>query len=485
MLVYNSDAFNEGNEGLWLWSLRASAICTEQAWVPCLSCNRDEWDYFPSSRHRFAVVDPGNNSNPSNETLKFIKINRCDIQGWMGWINLVSVVFMCGCLLWIEWAIRRRQDFLDKGAWTTTDFSLAVTNPPADARDPDEWKEFFESNFGKVASMTVTLNNEPLIAALRKRRLLTNQLANLQPPGVEVDTANLDVALGQARTVPSWEKILLGTQDAQYLSQQIKLIDEDIQNDLSKRTYLVSEVFVIFERMETQQKALKELTVGGIHTLFNNTSVVPPNLLFRGEHLLSVEEPPEPSSVRWKDLDESLLTRLRLRFVGVALVFVLIVVACVAVLYVRFKAGPYYAALVISMFNSGFPYICKPITSMEAHPSEAGKEASNFSKITFCQWVVTTILTALVTPFVETLENQSDSLIRSMNAIFISNMCVSPALLLSDVTSQVYRHILAPRALDQRRMNAYFTGTRYALSERYTVSQKNSYLNYWSPKRNV
>jgi hypothetical protein len=47
-------------------------------------------------------------------------------------------------------------------------------------------------------------------------------------------------------------------------------------------------------------------------------------------------------------------------------------------------------------------------------------------------------------------------------------MFKSPVTQLLDVSGNIYRHVLGPRAPDQRRMDVYFQGTAYLLSERYS-----------------
>ena len=89
------------------------------------------------------------------------------------------------------------------------------------------------------------------------------------------------------------------------------------------------------------------------------------------------------------------------------------------------------------------------------------------------------MLTALITPFTDTLENNNDSLIPAMYAIFITEMLKAPATQLVDISGHVYRHILAPRARDQKRMNYYFQGTTWALSSRYTDLTNVLFLTFY------
>ncbi|KAI2489993.1 Calcium-activated chloride channel [Fragilaria crotonensis] len=65
-----------------------------------------------------------------------------------------------------------------------------------------------------------------------------------------------------------------------------------------------------------------------------------------------------------------------------------------------------------------------------------------------------------------------------MYAIFITELLKTPITKVLDLPGQFYRHILA-RAPDQRRMNAYFRGAKYHLSERYTDMTNVLFLTFY------
>lgn len=217
-----------------------------------------------------------------------------------------------------------------------------------DARDIEEWRDFF-SKFGHVTSCTVALDNEELVAALVKRRQFYVQLESLQPAGVSVDRhADVSIAVATAEPVP-WYYKLIGTMDAQTLQTEIEKVNTLIETDLALRDYDVSNVFVIFETEYAQQQALKQLACLGIDKFRNNTNALPSHLLFRGNKVLAVKEPPEPSSVRWKDLDETVLKQLTQRCVTNFFTLLIILASCVIVTYIRYKHGIIYAAVAISV----------------------------------------------------------------------------------------------------------------------------------------
>jgi hypothetical protein len=463
MIYFNSEAYNNINEGIKLYSLKASAICTDESWAACPTCRKEDWDRFPSAYDRYAEATSSDGS-----VLSFIKINNCGITRAVGLVNLISLIFVCLAMYLLAKATRRQEVRLDEASQTTTDYAIEVSNPPKDARDPDEWKVFFEK-FGKVVSITVALDNEELLVALVKRRAYILNLENLQPVGVTVDPHNIASAVSTAMPLTLTQKLMFSSA-AETLQAKIEAIDKLVSKDLVQRKYDVSNVYVIFENEEHQQEALRQLSVGGLSVLMNMKSSVPEYLRFRGEFVLRVAEPPEPSSVRWRDLDETFLVQLSQRIGTVILTIGVVIASCLIVVRVRNHYGILYAAMTVSALSSGIPTICSYITELESHVSEGSKEASNYFKITASLWIVTTILTAFVTPFTDTLDNERKSLIPAMYAIFITELLKTPVKQILDISGNVYRHLLAPRAPDQRRMSAYFSGAKYSLSERYTVS---------------
>jgi len=81
------------------------------------------------------------------------------------------------------------------------------------------------------------------------------------------------------------------------LYYKILSVDADIERTADV-TYPASSVFITFETEEMQRRVLKEMT----HPKLSK-SVVDSRYKFEGL-VLEITEPDEPSSIRWKDLDE-------------------------------------------------------------------------------------------------------------------------------------------------------------------------------------
>lgn len=342
LMYYSSNAYSNAHDSMHLRSLRTSAICTDSTWVPCPTCTKEQWDAFPSTFDRYAETTDGHS---------FLLRNNCNIDSLVAIVSYVSLLFVCVSVYVLQKITKRREVYFDGTAQTTSDYAVEVINPPKDARDAEEWRSFF-SKFGHVTCCTVTLDNEELINALVKRRELYAQLEALQPAGVIVDRhQDLSIAVATAEPVP-WYSKLIGTMDAETIQVEIEKINEQIETDLALRDYDVSNVFVIFETEHAQQEALKQLACLGIDKFCNNTDALPPDLVFRGNKVLAVNEPPEPSSVRWKDLDETILKQLTQRFITFFFTIIVIVVSGVLVTYMRYKHGIFYAAVTVSVSSA-------------------------------------------------------------------------------------------------------------------------------------
>ena len=198
---------------------------------------------------------------------------------------------------------------MDEAEQTTSDYAVTVRNPPTDARDPNEWKTYFEQ-FGHVTTITIALSNKGLLTKLMERRTMIDQLQDLLPNDIVVDAQNLDplskeheAMFEEAKhTVWPWYLRWMGlvtSLDSATIRQRLVEIHEQIETDLSQRNYDVSEVLVVFEQEASQQKCLQELQTPLVNVYFNRTSgLAKPEHAFRGNKVLRVVEPPEPSSVR-------------------------------------------------------------------------------------------------------------------------------------------------------------------------------------------
>lgn len=102
MIYFAGERFSSVDSGIFLWSLQASAICTDTKWVPCPTCTLSDWERF-SETDRYAETKDG---------LSFLKINNCTIEQWNLKIAYACFIFVCVAVYLISrYACRKEQEF--------------------------------------------------------------------------------------------------------------------------------------------------------------------------------------------------------------------------------------------------------------------------------------------------------------------------------------------------------------------------------------
>ena len=477
ILYYASDEYSSRQPGV-NFLLKGSAICTEQVWVPCPTCTLDDFDRARSRVAGTVTALP----DGGLQTLIFALKNTCDGATFqVGIINMATLGFILLAIAALSLYQRRKQIIFDEQEQTAQDYSIEISNPPGDATEPEEWKEFFESRFGgHLTCCTVTIDNDLLVKALAERREIVFEIEEKIKEGVAFNTltlAELAAKIEHNRSVIDKVKsrLLPGIPE---LVGRLTVLNARIQG-LAQQQYRATRVFCTFETESAQRKILAKMTVGSMASMRNNTHKLNPNLLFRGEHVLHVREAEEPSTIRWMDLDEKWGTRVKQISVTTLISLVFVVAVAVIVALCRRK-GTAYAALAISISNAMFPAIAKAVTNLEAHASETGKQSSLYVKIAIFRWVVTAIVITIITPFTSTLTNGPEHLLQSIYVIFFADLVTTNVLQLADPASNFKRHFLAPRAASQDRMNLLMGGTEYTIAERYTNMTKTLFLTFVS-----
>jgi len=476
MMYFASEEYSKGQPGVSIF-LRGSAICTEQFWVPCPSCTVEQFEVARSRIAGTTTITP----DGELQTLVFALKNACDGATFqVGIINMASLGFILLAITLLSLFQRRKQIAFDEQEQTAQDYSIEIYNPPGDATEPEEWKEFFESRFGgHLTCCTVTIDNDLLVRALAERREVLFRIEEHLKEGSGLNTLSLSEHAGNVehnRHFLSRLKSRLSP-DIPELVWRLSVLNARIQG-LAQLEYRATRVFCTFETEGAQRHILSQMTVGSIAAMRNNTHKVNPNLLFRGELVLHVREAEEPSTIRWMDLDEKTRTKLKQVTVTtfISLVFILAVAVIVAILR---QKGAAYAALAISISNALFPTVAKALTNLEAHATETGKQSSLFVKIAIFRWVVTAIVITIITPFTSTITNGNEHLLKTIYVIFFADLVTTNVSQLLDPVGNFKRHFLAPRARSQERMNLLMGGTEYTIAERYTNMTKTLFLTFY------
>eukprot|EP00977_Amphora_coffeiformis_P002720 scaffold521_cov167-Amphora_coffeaeformis.AAC.11 len=403
-------------------------------------------------------------SEPSFQvnTLGFAEKNNCEGATLRnGYINMATIfLFIAGSIL-----IQKRQNFLivqfDEDEQTAQDYSICIMNPPPDAHDPNEWKAFFEDNFDcHVAVCTVDVDNNDFVTLLVKRRELLLNL-KLLLPGVPLTREQLDKEATEGKNK---KKIGANVLDGENVEEEIKTYLKQ------KRDHPARSVFVTFETEKGQREVLNGLSVGSWAARRNKVdSVSDKRHLFRGEHVLEIIEPEEPSAIRWQDLSSTTI-RLVCGVLATSFVcLVLVIIAFVTILFC-YRTIPVIAPIVTTVFTSVFPMIAKALMNLERHHSESSRQKWLFIKIAIFNILIASVLISVVTPFTASLDPTIESLpglIPAVHALFFSQLGLTPTLQLLDIAGNLSRHVFAPRAKTQEEMNQKFGGAEMFLAERY------------------
>jgi hypothetical protein len=370
---------------------------------------------------------------------------------------------------------------------SASDYSLIVMNPPKDAKDPEEWKVFFDTYSDKqVTLVTVALGNDELLNKLVANRRDIKTLRGLVPKGVnfsdelamnEVVLNAYNQRLGEERQRSCVAKLVgmtitpllrcFGfclTEDV--IWKRIKAANATIK-ELEQKEYDVSAVFITFETERGQRTALEALNFSQLEVLTNKAINADPSAIFR-DTVLHCCQAAEPNAVRWNDL-KCTNVNIWLRQLCTFVVTCGLVGLSGTILYLaRTKVSMIIFSIILSTTNVLIPIIVRILVSYEKHRREGSVQASLYIKITLFRWTNTVIVTWLITPFLVTLGANSIDLISTINALIFSEMLLSPFLRLFDVMSFLDRHYFAPRARTEEQMLSCFKGGWYNLSERFT-----------------
>jgi hypothetical protein len=449
---YGSDGYTSNYLTTPLGPLKGSLLCPSPHWVPCSSCQIQD---FQDSPHRIGF---------DKDNLAFVLKNTCADLHWKQGLNhLVVMIFVTVSIFMLGRHQEKMELQYDELALTAQDYSIQVDNPPSDATDPEEWKRFFQQ-FGNVAFVTVALNNEAVLEALAQRRDLLQKATYHINDNTEGTLSLQQVPSLLQQTHPKLYKHLQGVNEKCRL-----LLEQD---------YPASAIFITFQKERAQRDCLRTLQVGQVHVERNNANALKTQHLFRGSLVLDVLEAPEPSAIRWQDLDETkckkILERLLTFFITTVAIYgnFRLVEAC-------FYNSVGLAAIVITLLNILMPKFFIALNTLESHQAEGSYQASLYTKISIFRWVNTGLVSLLVKNFTDFLSDRPDSLIASVHAVLRAEIVIAPLVHVADIGDTIKRHLIAPFARNQVAMNRYFCGSKQNLGEKYTNATKTIFLVFF------
>mmetsp|Transcript_40564 Transcript_40564/g.62421 ORF Transcript_40564/g.62421 Transcript_40564/m.62421 type:complete len:1082 (-) Transcript_40564:80-3325(-) len=420
------------------------------------------------------------------EMYQFALKNNCEgATRQQAAVNLATMLFF---ILGV-YAIRWRQNGIlvkfDEDEQTAQDYSINILNPPEHVHDPDEWKDFFEKNFDNchVTVVTVDMDNDDILVPFLERREILRTLEVSLPEGTPLDMKSLEAEAEKAAQAKQNCLTKLISPSIPNLVARLKAAEDLIKMQLKKDLdFPVTNVFVTFETEAAQRDVLSKLTVGTVSAHNNDTSAISdPKYLFQGKFVLEVDEPEEPSSIRWQELNAT-KTEIVTRLVLTNLITLVLLLVGIVVIVVLYYVGPFVATTVTTIFTSTFPMIAKALTPLEYHRSESSRQKWMFIKIAVFNIALTTILMSLITPFLATLDQKEGSaagLIPVVHGLFYSQILISPLIQLADPMGHLSRHFFAPRAKTQEAMNMNMLGSEIYLADRYANMIKFLYLMVW------
>jgi hypothetical protein len=244
---------------------------------------------------------------------------------------------------------------------------------------------------------TVAVDNDLLVRTLVERREILRTIQNSLEPGTLVSHLRLACLAAKTERERNW----FGRQMAHIAPGIPELYARNVAlnakvQGLAQLDFPVTNVFLTFETEKDQRRVLQKLSVGSLKASRNDKSALSdPKYLFRGEHVLAVEEPDEPSTIRWQDLNAGFLQKLKEQFLT-AFATLCAIVAVAVIVRIANDATAIGAAFAIAAFNSVFPMLAKMLTELEAHATEGEKQTSLYFKIAAFRWVNTAIVMYVV-----------------------------------------------------------------------------------------
>ena len=386
---------------------KGSAICTRLKLVPCPTCSEANFTkYRIDDRLISGTLIDKEKAVTHNATLHFAVKNDCEgAKLAQGVVSLIVTLFIFFSMIKLRRDQRVIEKNLDEDEQTARDYSVVISNPPPDADDPMEWKDFFAKFDADCVTCTIAISNDFLLQILKERKEIVYQLESMLAPGTPKDDINL--ARIAADIEAKWTyyeqfkslvlRIFGVYNDVPSLYAKLIVLNAKIKG-LAQLDYPVTRIFITFETESMKQKILKEFSIGQANFLYNFYPESYPNqeLLFRSKYLLDVKQAEEPSTVRWTDLNTELFLFLKGILISMLYTILMLAAAVVLVEYVS-DHYPFFIPYLISVFNIFAKSFTRFITTFESHPFESSKQITSFVKGTLFTFSSTFLIISYIT----------------------------------------------------------------------------------------
>jgi hypothetical protein len=367
--------------------LRGSAICTRTMWVPCPDCAPR--DFSAQSLYRLGTA-----SNSNGNSFMVALKNECDDATMaQGLVSLATLVLIVVGVLVMNVYLTRMEVAFDEDEQTAQDYSVMISNPPPDAIDPDVWFNFFRDEFdAHVTALTIAVDNDLLVRYLVERRELLRMVQGLLEPGTSLDKLTLARLAAKEERERSVFQTFVATFKPGLPERVARLVALTAKvQGMAQQEYPATNIFVTFETEDAQRRVLTELSVGSRDVSQNRIKkLAKESYAFQGR-VLAVEEPEEPNTIRWADLNEKWTDMVKQQ----AITMFVTICAIVLLAFIIHTINDFniaWSALAIAISNSLFPLFAKFLNGFEAHGSEDGKQSSLFAKIALFRWYVKNVV---------------------------------------------------------------------------------------------
>lgn len=468
---------------------RGSAICTNETWVPCPDCGCDCYLNSTGFERTLKVTDDRCTCFPDATTGEFLEValqNNCEGAIWpIAAVNLATNFFISISIVILTLHLKHQEVLFDEKQQTAQDYSIKINDPPPDALDPKDWRKYFDEQFdgAQATVVTVVVNNDLLVQALIKRRIILQKIAARFKKGEStrlLHVAKVAAEEERGRTALKRWAVRFGLSSG-VTELYVELVAQNARiQALAQLEYKATKVYVSFETEADQRHVLTKLSVGRVPAKKNDvTCVSDPKYLFKGKggekYVVHAVEAEEPNTVHWESLSVPGRTILMQRFIGLVITvgaialstFIITVIADYAVAA---------TAITITVTNRIFPEIAKVINnSFQEFTNEGAKQKSLYVKLFIFRFVNTVLIISMTSHFTKTLSTDH-GLITKVAAIYFAEILTLQIVELCDFGGIFKRHVLAPRMKNQDAMNLKMNGKPIDLAERYTNVSKMFFL---------
>ena len=212
-----------------------------------------------------------------NATIFGTLIDSRNLSFTLSIVDIASSVLFLICVIRLKYDQTQSVEQIDADVITAADYTVYIEDIPPDATDPDEFKNFF-SQYGPVADVSIGLANGDLIRLFTKRTL---------------SVAKLELAVADLKIT----KLSSNLKIVDKIKLEIVDIDKEVAALRQKSDFETIVAYVTFDDESSQSACLKAYKLGYIAKLLMTKSKK-----FRGRYPISVSQAPEPSNIKWENL---------------------------------------------------------------------------------------------------------------------------------------------------------------------------------------